>query len=101
MDDQQQQPEQNHNTDQSSDHNRPQITPEQLKEFVHYIVANLVTLKDQVDVAVMEDMPGVYTVHVKVAAEDKGRVIGKSGNNINAIRTLVKVFGRIAVLVQD
>jgi predicted RNA-binding protein YlqC (UPF0109 family) len=81
--------------------NRPQITPEQLREFVHYIVSNLVTLRDQVDVTVMEDMPGVYTVHVKVAAEDKGRVIGKSGNNINAIRTLVKVFGRIAVLVQD
>lgn len=94
MDDQQQvQP----NTDQ----NRPQITPDQLREFVHYIISNLVTQRDQVDVAVMEDMPGTFTVHVKVAQEDKGRVIGKSGNNINAIRTLVKVFGRIAVLVQD
>lgn len=89
---------------QNTDHqtqDRPHLSAEELRDFVRFIVLNLVMQRDQVDVAVMEDMPGVYSVHVKVSPEDKGRVIGKSGNNINAIRTLVKVFGRISVLVQD
>lgn len=83
------------------DTSRPTITPERLKDFIRYIVANIVTDPDQVDVAIMEDVPGSYTVHIKVAQEDKGRVIGKKGNTINALRALVRVFGRIIILLQD
>jgi uncharacterized protein len=83
------------------DINRPTITPERLKDFIRYIVQNIVTDADQVDVAIMEDVPGSYTVHIKVAQEDKGRVIGKKGNTINALRALVRVFGRIIILLQD
>lgn len=81
--------------------NRPTISSENLSEFIRFIVSNIVTQKDQVEVAVMEDVPGAYTVHIKVSAEDKGRVIGKKGNTINAIRSLVRVFGKIIVLLQD
>lgn len=80
---------------------RPTISADQLSEFVRYIVENIVTTKSAVEIAVMEDVPGSYTVHIKVAAEDKGRVIGKKGNTINAIRALVRVFGKIIVLLQD
>lgn len=83
------------------DKNRPTISSEDLSEFIIFIVSNIVTQKDQVEVAVMEDVPGAYTVHIKVSAEDKGRVIGKKGNTINAIRSLVRVFGKIIVLLQD
>ena len=80
---------------------RPQITTEKLNEFVTYIIKNLVTEPDQVEVSVTEDMPGSFTVNVKVGQGDKGRVIGRSGSTINAIRALVRVFGRILVLIQD
>ena len=83
------------------DTNRPTITPERLKDFIRYIIQNIVTDAEQVDVAIMEDVPGSYTVHIKVAQEDKGRVIGKKGNTINALRALVRVFGRIIILLQD
>lgn len=83
------------------DKDRPSISAENLNEFIKYIVSNIVTQKDAVEVAIMEDVPGSYTVHIKVAAEDKGRVIGKKGNTINAIRSLVRVFGKIIVLLQD
>ena len=93
---------QNMQTDTSaSGTDRPTITPERLQEFIHFIVQNLVTQKDQVDVAVDEDLSGAMTAHIKVAPEDKGRVIGKNGNTINSVRTLVKVFGRIVIIVQD
>jgi len=85
----------------ADDDNRPSISAENLNEFIKYIVSNIVTNKDQVEVAIMEDVPGSYTVHIKVAPEDKGRVIGKKGNTINAIRSLVRVFGKIIVLLQD
>lgn len=83
------------------DVDRPKIGQDELSKFVKYIVENIVTNKDQVEIAVMEDVPGSYTVHIKVAQEDKGRVIGKKGNTINAIRALVRVFGKIIVLLQD
>ncbi len=85
----------------NDDEGRPNISSEQLHAFTKYIVENIVTIPDQVDIVVVQDVPGSYTVHIKVAAEDKGRVIGKKGNTINAIRALVRVFGRIIVLLQD
>lgn len=89
------------NTSNASNTPRPTITPDRLKEFIYFIVQNLVTQKDQVDVSVDEDMPGSLTVHIKVGSDDKGRVIGRNGSTINSIRTLVRVFGRIVVIVQD
>jgi predicted RNA-binding protein YlqC (UPF0109 family) len=91
----------NINISSSSDQGRPQITADKLKEFILYIIQNIVINKEEIEVTVAEDMPGAFTVQVKVAAEDKGRVIGRSGSTINSIRTLVKVFGRIMVIVQD
>lgn len=85
----------------SNDDNRPKITPENLNDFIKFIVTNIVTNKDKVEVTVMEDFPGSYTVHIKVAPEDRGRVIGKKGNTINALRSIVKVFGKHIVLLQE
>lgn len=87
--------------DQFTSDNRPSISAEQLHSFILFIVENIVTHKDQVKVSVSEDMPNSFTVYIAVSPEDKGRVIGKKGNTINAIRALVRVFGRILVTLQD
>lgn len=61
-----------------------------LKDLVEYMVKSLVDDPDQVQV---EEIPNgrviVYKLHV--APEDVGRVVGKEGRIINAMRTLLRV----------
>jgi predicted RNA-binding protein YlqC (UPF0109 family) len=57
---------------------------------VEYIVKNIV---DNPDDVVIEAHPGrgrSHTIEISLAPEDVGRVIGKSGRNIEAIRAVVK-----------
>jgi predicted RNA-binding protein YlqC (UPF0109 family) len=57
---------------------------------VEYIVKNIV---DHPDAVVIESHPGrgrSQTIEISLDAEDVGRVIGKSGRNIEAIRAVVK-----------
>ena len=89
------------NSDDNNNQSRPSITQDKLKEFIVYIITSIVTQKDQVDISVEEDVTGSFTVTIKVAQEDKGRVIGKKGSTINSLRTLIRVFGKILILVQD
>ena len=56
-------------------------------ELVKYMVCELVEDKDAVEVALAEDGE---TVTVKVAKSDMGRIIGKEGRIVKAIRTIVK-----------
>lgn len=61
-----------------------------MKELLEYVVKSLVDHPDQVTVE--ESVSGSETVlELSVAASDMGRVIGKNGRVINAIRTLVQV----------
>lgn len=61
-----------------------------MKELVEFVVKSLVDHPDQVQV---EEVGGrtAVSLELSVAPEDMGRVIGKSGRVINAIRTLVQV----------
>lgn len=61
-------------------------------ELVEYIVKSLVDHPDQVEVSTLEN-PTSVVVEVKVTEEDIGRVIGKNGRVVNAIRTLLQVQG--------
>ncbi len=61
-----------------------------LKDLVEYIAKTLVEDPSQVEVRVVEGTNSV-TVELHVAANDMGRVIGKSGRIANAMRTLVRV----------
>jgi predicted RNA-binding protein YlqC (UPF0109 family) len=57
---------------------------------VEYIVKNIVDHPDAVDI---ESVPGrgrSVTVEINLDPEDVGRVIGKGGRNIEAIRAVVK-----------
>jgi predicted RNA-binding protein YlqC (UPF0109 family) len=57
---------------------------------VEYIVRNMV---DHPDAVVVEALPGrgrAQTIEISLDPEDVGRVIGKGGRNIEAIRAVVK-----------
>lgn len=59
-----------------------------MKEFVEYIVKNLVDHPDEVKIS---EVGGSNTliIELSVKKSDIGKVIGKKGKTINAIRTLL------------
>ena len=59
-----------------------------MKEFVEYIVKNLVDNPDDVEVKVLEGERGII-IEVRVAQTDIGKVVGKNGRTIKALRTVV------------
>lgn len=60
-----------------------------MKDLVELIVKELVTNKDAVEIVEDRD-GGEVNILIKVAEEDKGRVIGVRGNIINSIRTIAR-----------
>ena len=64
-----------------------------MKELVEFIVKNLVSNPDSVEVVEeVKDRETVYTV--KIAEDDFGRIIGRSGKVATAIRTVVKTSAK-------
>jgi uncharacterized protein len=61
-----------------------------MKELVEYVVKALVESPDDVSVAEIDEQ-GETILELTVAGSDMGRVIGKRGRVINAIRTLAQV----------
>ena len=59
-------------------------------ELVDLIVRRLVTNPEQVTVTEERSETGAILVSVSVASEDTGRVIGKKGSTLNAIRHIAK-----------
>jgi predicted RNA-binding protein YlqC (UPF0109 family) len=62
-----------------------------MKELVEYIARALVNAPDAVVVTEETDEENGIVLKLKVADEDKGRVIGKQGRIAQAIRTLIRV----------
>ncbi len=58
-----------------------------MKEFVEYLVRNLVDSPEHVDVKCLENERGV-TVEVRVGQGDVGKVVGRKGMTIKALRTI-------------
>lgn len=59
------------------------------RALVQYIVERLVTRPDAVEVNSVEE-DGTVKIAIRVAPEDIGRIIGKKGATINAIRLVTK-----------
>jgi predicted RNA-binding protein YlqC (UPF0109 family) len=59
-----------------------------MKDFVAYIIKNLVDHPDQVRI---NEVGGTHSVILELSVEksDIGKIIGKRGKTINAIRTLL------------
>lgn len=59
-------------------------------ELVELIVKRLVTQPEEVTISEDKNENGAVTVTIKVAQDDIGRIIGKKGSTINAIRHVTK-----------
>ncbi|MBQ0017410.1 MAG: KH domain-containing protein [Clostridiales bacterium] len=57
---------------------------------VKYIVENLVSNKEAVKVSTENESENTIIIHVQVAKEDMGKVIGKGGKVAQSIRSIVK-----------
>ena len=65
----------------------------QVKEFVSYIVKNLVDYPDEIKVEVVEENSN-KVVRITGNQGDYGKIIGKKGRIINSIRLLLVVLVR-------
>ncbi len=71
-----------------------------MEEFVAYIIKNLVTVPEEVSVTTREEGEKLM-IEVHVSSEDVGKIIGRKGNTINALRTIVRtVATRVGRKVQ-
>ncbi len=59
-----------------------------MKEFIEYLVKNLVDNPDKVSVDCTQDDKGMI-VKLRVAQEDIGKVVGRQGQTIKALRTIM------------
>ena len=62
----------------------------ELVAFTDYLVKNLVKQTDMVSVKKFDDEDEYIIIQILVSDEDMGTLIGRNGNTINAIRTLVQ-----------
>jgi predicted RNA-binding protein YlqC (UPF0109 family) len=60
-----------------------------MEDFVAYIIKNLVSKPEEVTVSSSDDQEQIC-IEIRVAADDVGKVIGRRGNTINALRTIVR-----------
>jgi len=62
------------------------------KEFLEYVLSEMVDEKDQLKVESKVDDLGLLLT-VQVSEPDMGKLIGKGGQTIQALRTLIRVIG--------
>jgi predicted RNA-binding protein YlqC (UPF0109 family) len=62
-----------------------------MKELIEFIAKSLVNAPDAVVVTEETDAENGIVLKLKVADEDKGRIIGKQGRIAQAMRTLIRV----------
>lgn len=60
-----------------------------MEELITFIVRSLVDKPDQVELRGLDVVDGTRTWELKVAPEDVGKVIGRDGRTVSAIRTLL------------
>ncbi len=65
--------------------------PEALREFLSYVVANLIDHPDQATIAIGPGSNGAVSYRVQLAPDDVRQVIGKNGMTVSAIRSLLNV----------
>ena len=61
-----------------------------MEELVEYLVRSLVDEPDEVTVDAFEEDDGTVVIELRVADDDVGKVIGKGGRTVGALRTVTK-----------
>ena len=79
-----------------------------MQELLEAIIKAIVNNPDEVEVSEKEsvDFPGLTILKIKVNTDDLGKVIGKRGRTINAIRDIVTIAAirkqvRVKVIVDE
>jgi uncharacterized protein len=62
-------------------------------DLVEYLARRLVERPDAVSVEEIEEADGTLVIRLTVAQEDLGRVIGRGGRIVRALRTVVRASG--------
>lgn len=76
------------------------LPSDRVADLVEYIVCGLVSDESQVSLDVTDD-EGSVLIEISCAEDDAGRVIGKRGRTIKAIRTLARALGsRVGTAVE-
>ena len=70
-----------------------ELPSDRVADLVEYIVCGLVDDEDSVSLDVT-DSEGSSLIEVSCSEEDAGRVIGRKGRTIKAIRTLARALGQ-------
>lgn len=63
-----------------------------MKDFITYLIKNLVDQPEDVDVNIFEG-DKTTIVEVKVDGDDVAKVVGRQGRTINALRTVAMTVG--------
>ena len=61
-----------------------------MKDIVEYIIRQLVSDQDSVNITEEAEEENVFIIKVSVASEDMGKIIGKGGKIASAIRAIIK-----------
>ena len=61
-----------------------------MKDLLEYLAKGLVDSPEQVSVDSFEEDDGTVVLELHVADDDIGKVIGRSGRTVNALRTVVR-----------
>ena len=64
-----------------------------MRDAIEMIVKSLVDESDNVDIREIEQRNGSTLIEVRVAPNDVGKIIGKQGRTIRALRSLVRIAG--------
>ena len=64
---------------------------EDMKDLVEYIAKSIVNEPTDVVITEEEESEGHIRLKLQVNDEDKGRIIGKQGRVVQALRTLIRV----------
>lgn len=65
--------------------------PEALREFLTYVVANLIDQPQQATIAIGHNASGILVFRLQLAQEDVKHVLGKNGMTASSIRSLLNV----------
>ncbi len=63
-----------------------------MKDFIAYLIKNLVDQPESVDVQVIDGQQGTI-VEIRVSSDDVSKVVGRQGRTIKSLRTIAMTVG--------
>lgn len=64
-----------------------------MEDLLNYLAQNIVDNPEDVSISSDQPVPGYLNLHLKVNPQDMGKIIGKDGRIIHAVRDLLKIYG--------